>query len=595
LEKYRAGIDALPFEKRAALLRETNQRAAKIKAELEQEYNPKLGAFGTFISNAADMATLGTQPYLAALMAKPFSDKSYGDLVTTAKGVQRRSNVESPTASMLGTGAGFLASLPRSVIGSLPGAASSASKIGQGILSSMGQGAAFGLTQGGTGLEDFLSGKSYGLPALQQAGLGALVGGAAHKVGDAISPAAVKDAAKYAYNLGVKLPAGIMKAGQEGYEYLGDAAAKTALGVRQRFDDLAGDLNPASTAKNAIDDFVAYTNYVPPQLSDTMKFFSKTLSEAPETAMDAVLNAGPKALRVMKSTLKANGADQTWESLQNGFMQHLAGPKGQFGFGDFSKRLGAIPTESRKILMDGWDQGQKMLGNVSDLAESTMHRSGINLIDAATQGIKIGEKKASKIGKRIGDLVAGSGIGTAATYALLNDGLSAAALAKLGLLAPVVAGGYGTKKAVDATGRALSKRNVATSPTVSKVVDNATKAATRYVTSQAGNAINDLNETITSYTQPAIKSALKTFGDEKGETAKWWSKNMPAILGGKAKGGRIAYKKGGAVHSSVEPLVQGLMSRYKAVKRSQDSGTKTLLQQPDQAIVRALDVAQKAI
>jgi hypothetical protein len=61
------------------------------------------------------------------------------------------------------------------------------------------------------------------------------------------------------------------------------------------------------------------------------------------------------------------------------------------------------------------------------------------------------------------------------------------------------------------------------------------------------------------------------------------------------QGGRIAYKKGGAVKSGIEPLVQNLMARYKAVKRSQDSGTKPLLQQPDQAIVKALGVAQKAI
>lgn len=580
LEKYNAGIAALPPEKRAALIKEQQQRAAKIKTEFEQEYNPKLGAFGTFISNAADIPTFGTQPYLAAGMAKVFgnTNKSYGDLVADAKGVQRRSQEANPYPSAFGTGAGIVASLPFG---------------GQGALyKGMGAGSLFGLTQGGTGLEDLLSGKSYGLPALQQAGIGALIGGAAHKVGDAISPAAVKDAAKYAYNLGVKLPAGIMNAGREGYEYLGDAAAKTAFGVRQRFDDLAGDFNPAATAKDAIDDFVAYTNYVPPQLSDTMNFFSKTLSEAPETAMDAVLAAGPKALRAMRSTLKANGADQTWEGLQNGFMQHLAGPKGQFGFGDFSKRLNSVPKESRKILMDGWDQGQKILGDVGNLAESTMHRTGVNLIDAATQGIRIAEKKASKIGKRIGDLVAGSGIGTAATYAAINGGLSAAALAKLGLVLPVVAAGYGTKKAVDATGKALSKRNVATSPTVSKIVNNATKAAKRSVISQAGSAVNDLGENITSYTQPAIKNALRTFGNK--ESQEWWSKNMPAILGGKAAGGRIAYKSGGKV-GSIEPLVQELMKKAKMAKKVSNKATEPLLNEHDDAIARALAVAQKAI
>lgn len=563
-----------------------NYDAALAKNEREYRANRQsLPGFLTSVAQFGDVAG-GVTPYLAAatdLLPNYLggNDNSYAQNVGRAKRILKNSQEANPYYSAFGTGAGIVGSLP---LGGAPT-----------IAKSLGAGGLFGLTQGGTGLEDLLSGKSYGLPALQQAGIGLLIGGAAHKVGDAINPAAVKDAAKYAYNLGVKLPAGIMNAGKKGYEYLADGASQTSTGVRKAFDNIAGDFDPASTAKDAIDDFVAYTGYVPPQLAPTINYFSKTLSEAPEMAMDAVLNAGPKALRAMRATLKANGADQTWEGLQNGFMQHLAGPKGQFGFGDFSKRLNSVPKESRKILMDGWDEGQKILGDVGNLAESTMHRSGVNLIDAATQGIRLAEKEAGKVGKWVKGLAAGTGIGTGIGYGLANDVLSAATLAKLGIVLPIAAAGYGTKKAVDVTGKALSKRNVATSPTVSKVVNNATEAAKRSIISQAGSAVDDLRENITSYTQPAIKNALKTFGDEKGETAKWWSKNMPAILGGKAEGGRIAYKKGGAVHSNVEPLVQNLMSRYKAVKRSQDSGTKTLLQQPDQAIVKALDVAQKAI
>ena len=60
-------------------------------------------------------------------------------------------------------------------------------------------------------------------------------------------------------------------------------------------------------------------------------------------------------------------------------------------------------------------------------------------------------------------------------------------------------------------------------------------------------------------------------------------------------GGRTAYKKGGAVSPNVESLVQKLMGRYKAVKKAQDNKTKPLLEQPDEAIVKALSVAQKAI
>jgi hypothetical protein len=64
---------------------------------------------------------------------------------------------------------------------------------------------------------------------------------------------------------------------------------------------------------------------------------------------------------------------------------------------------------------------------------------------------------------------------------------------------------------------------------------------------------------------------------------------------GQRDGGRIAYKAGGKVDGSIEPLVQQLMTRYKHAKKAEDATTKPLLQRPDQAIVRALKVAKKAI
>ena len=61
------------------------------------------------------------------------------------------------------------------------------------------------------------------------------------------------------------------------------------------------------------------------------------------------------------------------------------------------------------------------------------------------------------------------------------------------------------------------------------------------------------------------------------------------------QGGRVAYKKGGKVSPHIEPLVQDLMSRYKHAKKAETATTKPLLQHHDKAIVKALNIAKKAI
>jgi hypothetical protein len=61
------------------------------------------------------------------------------------------------------------------------------------------------------------------------------------------------------------------------------------------------------------------------------------------------------------------------------------------------------------------------------------------------------------------------------------------------------------------------------------------------------------------------------------------------------QGGRVAYKNGGKVSPHIEPLVQDLMSRYKHAKKAETATTKPLLQHHDKAIVKALNIAKKAI
>ena len=62
-----------------------------------------------------------------------------------------------------------------------------------------------------------------------------------------------------------------------------------------------------------------------------------------------------------------------------------------------------------------------------------------------------------------------------------------------------------------------------------------------------------------------------------------------------AAGGRITRAAGGQVGMTHEQLVNHLMTRAKQAKRATDNTTKPLLNAPDEAIVKALDVAQQAI
>lgn len=64
---------------------------------------------------------------------------------------------------------------------------------------------------------------------------------------------------------------------------------------------------------------------------------------------------------------------------------------------------------------------------------------------------------------------------------------------------------------------------------------------------------------------------------------------------GQADGGRIERASGGKVGKSVDHLVNRLMKMAKDAKKVSDKRTEPLLNAPDEAIVKALDIAQQAI
>jgi uncharacterized protein YidB (DUF937 family) len=112
----------------------------------------------------------------------------------------------------------------------------------------------------------------------------------------------------------------------------------------------------------------------------------------------------------------------------------------------------------------------------------------------------------------------------------------------------------------------------------------------------------------------AFGDALKKYGNEK-DAISWWhsghplaeAQNRKDVLGtttpqyvakvtGHASGGRIERASGGKVDSDLhEKLVNRLMNMAKQAKKVSDKTTEPLLNVPDEAIVKALGVAQEAI
>lgn len=80
----------------------------------------------------------------------------------------------------------------------------------------------------------------------------------------------------------------------------------------------------------------------------------------------------------------------------------------------------------------------------------------------------------------------------------------------------------------------------------------------------------------------------------RGKTAGEVRQMMERMMSAAATGGRIERKSGGRVES-VDGLVDQLMMRVRKAKKETTKATEPLLNQPDEHIVRALDIAQQAI
>jgi len=289
---------------------------------------------------------------------------------------------------------------------------------------------------------------------------------------------------------------------------------------------------------------------------------------------------GSQYLTFLKDAL--GSASQEWRAFQNGMLRHLGGDE-SFRFGNFLNRYGRMMPDVRAAIMEGRPDAARYVKNLRGLARNTMDE-GENILDRALQNAA--NAKPERLGEQAFKFVK-----RAATNPATLAGGAANLFGGLSYLPALGVAGlaYGAKKGLDATGRAALRRNAAQSPGVRQVLTNAANAATRGATSGLTNLTSGVTEGISSGLNRFQKNILSP------EASKWYSKNAPWILGGgRAAGGRAAYKSGGAV-TDIEPLVRNLMNRAAQAKKMTNKDTEVLLNSHDDAIASALEVAQKSI
>jgi len=272
-----------------------------------------------------------------------------------------------------------------------------------------------------------------------------------------------------------------------------------------------------------------------------------------------------------------------WKTFQNGRLHHIGGG-GSFSFGNFTNRLANMVPEARSALLAGRNYARGFVRNLTGLAKNTMDE-GENLFDRAVARGQSSRQAIPSTSGAVWDLTKKVFRSPATYIGGASHLVGGASIIPATALAGIA---FAAQKAAQATNRALGSRNVAQSPTVRNVVDQGVNVARRGVTTALTKATKDVPTAVHSGLQNFTKSTFTK------PAYKWYSEHMPWVLGGRAEGGRTAYRAGGKV-GSIEPLVQALMVKAKRAKKVSNKATEPLLNEHDNSIARALAVAQKSI
>ena len=289
--------------------------------------------------------------------------------------------------------------------------------------------------------------------------------------------------------------------------------------------------------------------------------------------MASVKNGDLKTL----STIKNLVSPDAWDKFSQGYLQHVAPPEGQFTFGNFGKRWNGLSPAAKDLMFgqSGSSATRDTLEGIHTLGQSAGQKLDHYGFNPDTQNMwQTGEIFG------LGAEAARGNIGKAAALAAATTGAGKIASRDVARALPPM-----TARA------AYLDNNPGIKSALSKLSDlsfDKTGDVATQVARQAGkmSGAKSLVEGENTFGAPLARWGLLKAGNEY----------LPSSQeDGHAAGGRIQRASGGKVRKTHEELVQRLMDLAKKAKRHEDAGTKPLLNVPDNAIVKALGVAQEAI
>lgn len=325
---------------------------------------------------------------------------------------------------------------------------------------------------------------------------------------------------------------------------------------------------------------------------DTRSFLNSTIGtdptkRSPSTAfnilkrMASVKNGNPTVLGNVKDIISQADPD-AWDKFSQGYLQSIAPSDTPFTFGKFSKGWGNTSAAAKDIIFgpSGSGGARDTLENVSNLgkaAGSHLDHFGINpdtqsfWIPAELLGMLGGDGTATKA-------VAATGIGTAGGHLAAQD-----------VAAPMPAPTFRSNftSTIPGVSHALKWGQ---SPVKGGLAKTAINTAKQIGIPVGAKAVVDYSPVV------GRLGLLGAYREAKGA-----GNEISGALGTDdqaehAKGGRVERKDGGkTMNRTHEQRVKRLMDLAKKAKKEEDAATKSLLNVPDNAVVKALSVAQKAI
>jgi hypothetical protein len=373
---------------------------------------------------------------------------------------------------------------------------------------------------------------------------------------------------------------------------------------------LAADMQDARNSfKTFKDNFSNYSNKINSSISDAAKNFGPEMErnedglivgmgrEGSSTTAQSALTKNilnPKTLEVLPQ------GEQNYSKLTD--VLGGIGSEGHTGLNDFI-RQSVLKTDQTGHLIADSDQINNFLnGPLADHVFTPEEQSRVRLMAAGNDVLssKLSGKGLSDIGDLSGRIVRG-GIGAWAGRQVANY---LPVIGQLPIVPELV--GAAVEQPIESLRNAKLGRLEAQGAPVTNQALRGVESAGNVIqtTSKAlpfqGVALHEQQSTPPPEDWGSItdKGASNQASDATASSTpppEDWGSITASDAPAQSTGGRITRAAGGQVGMTHEQLVNHLMTRAKQAKRATDNTTKPLLNAPDEAIVKALDVAQQAI